>query len=47
MRMFELIFLFGGLTREVMEEPNHKPEFSNLKASISLYVFMLQKLQSD
>lgn len=43
MQMFALIFLFGGLTREVVEECNHKPEFSNLKASIYLYVFMLPK----
>lgn len=43
--MFELIFLFGELTREVVEESNHKlnHKFSNLKASISLYLFMLPK----
>lgn len=36
MQIFESIFLFGGLTREVMEESNHKTEFSNLNTSISL-----------
>lgn len=41
MQMFALIFLFGALTREVMEECNHKPEFSNLKGlyiSVCFYV---------
>lgn len=31
--MFELVLLFGGLTREAMDESNHKQEFNNLKDS--------------
>jgi len=41
MHVFEFVLLFGGLTREAVEESNRKQEFNNLKASKSLYVFML------
>lgn len=43
MQMFELVLLFGGLMREAMEKPDHKPELNNLMASSSLYVFLLPK----
>lgn len=36
--MFELVLLFGGLTREVMEDSSHKPQFSNLPISVCFYV---------
>lgn len=47
MQMFELALLSGGLTREAIEESNHKPKFNSLEASLSLYVFILEKLHHD